>query len=147
MAESEEIRMLAKKCFPLLSFFVVLIGSIFLTACGAGGNEPVTTIDVDMTDYKFTPEEFTVPAGAEINLNLKNSGKQPHEFRILVLGAKAEESIDKNGKSTRYWSNVALSGESKSFSFAAPSEPGNYVIVCSAPGHTKAGMIGTLHVK
>ena len=55
--------MFTKRCFSLLTFFVVLIGSIFLTACGAGGNEPVTTIDVDMTDYKFTPEEFTVSAG------------------------------------------------------------------------------------
>jgi uncharacterized cupredoxin-like copper-binding protein len=136
-----------KKSFPLLVFFVVLVGSILLTACGPGGTEAVTTIDIDMTDYKFTPNEFSVPAGAEININLKNSGKQPHEFRILVSGAKAEESIDKNGKSTRYWSNVALSGESKSFSFTAPSDPGDYVIVCSAPGHTKAGMVGTLHVE
>jgi uncharacterized cupredoxin-like copper-binding protein len=136
-----------KKSFPLLAFFVVLVGSIFLTACGTGGAEPVTNIHIDMTDYEFAPEEFTVPAGAEITINLKNSGKQPHEFRILVLGAKAEESIDKNGKSTRYWSNVALSGESKSFSFTAPSELGDYVIVCSAPGHTKAGMVGTLHVE
>ena len=136
-----------KKSFPLLAFCVVLVGSIFLTACGPGGTKPVTNIDVDMTDYKFTPDEFSVPAGAEITINLKNAGKQPHEFRILVLGAKAEGTIDKNGKSTRYWSNVALSGESKSFSFTAPSDPGDYVIVCSAQGHTKAGMVGTLHVK
>ena len=137
----------AKRSFSLLVFFVVLIGSIFLTACGPGGAALVTSIDVDMTDYKFTPDEFSVPAGAEISINLKNAGKQPHEFRILVLGAKAEETIDKNGKSTRYWSNVALYGESKSFSFRAPSDPGDYVIVCSAQGHTKAGMVGTLHVK
>jgi uncharacterized cupredoxin-like copper-binding protein len=147
MAESKEIKVLTKKSFPILAFFVALIASIFLTACGAGGTEAVTTIDVDMTDYKFTPDEFTVPAGAEITINLNNAGKQPHEFKILVLGAKIDESVDKNGKSTRYWSNVAFSGESKSFSFTAPSEPGNYVIVCSAPGHTKAGMVGTLHVK
>ena len=139
--------MLAKKCFPLLPFFVVLLGVVFLTACGAGGSEPVTTIDVDMADHKFTPDEFTVPAGVEITINLKNSGKQPHEFRILVFGAKADEDLDQDGKSTRYWSTALLPGESKSFRVTAPSELGSYVIKCSAPGHAEAGMIGTLQVQ
>lgn len=136
-----------KKCFPFLTFFVVLIGSMFLTACGGGGGKPVTTIDVDMTEHKFTPDKFTVPAGAEITINLKNSGKQPHEFQILVLGAKADESVDKDGNSSRYWSAITQPGESKSLTFTAPSNPGSYVIKCSAPGHTKAGMVGTLQVK
>jgi uncharacterized cupredoxin-like copper-binding protein len=139
---------LTKKSFPILAFFVALIASIFVTACGPGGIEPVTTIDVDMTDHQFTPNEFTVPAGAEITINLKNSGTQPHEFQIMILGATAEdEKVDKNGNSTKYWNAIAYPGESKSFSFPAPSEPGSYVIKCSAPGHIQAGMLGTLHVK
>jgi uncharacterized cupredoxin-like copper-binding protein len=107
----------------------------------------VTTINVDMTEHKFTPNEFTVPAGAEISINLNNIGKQPHEFQILVLGATVDESVNKDGNSTKYWSAIARPGESKSLSFTAPSEPGSYAIKCSAPGHTQAGMVGTLWVK
>ena len=147
MASLKEIKVLTKKSFLLLAFFVALIGSIVLTACGAGGEAVLTTIDVDMTDHKFTPDAFTVPAGAEITLNLKNSGKQPHEFQILVLGAKVNESVDKDGNSTKYWSAIARPGENKSLSFTAPSEPGSYAIKCSAPGHAQAGMVGTLQVK
>lgn len=139
--------MSTRKRFTLLTFFVVLIGSVFLTACGGDEDEPVTTINVDMTDHKFTPNEFTVPAGAEITINLKNSGIHLHEFRILVFGAKVDENVDKNGNSTKYWSAMARPGESKTLSFTAPSEPGSYVIKCTAPGHTEAGMIGTLQVK
>ena len=139
--------MLTKKKFPVLAFFVALIGSIFLTACREDGDKPLTTIDVDMTEHKFTPNEFTIPAGAEITINLNNIGTQPHEFQILMLGAKVDETVDKDGNSTKYWSAIARPGESKSLSFTAPSEPGSYAIKCSAPGHTLAGMVGTLHVK
>jgi uncharacterized cupredoxin-like copper-binding protein len=135
--------MITKKSFPIWAFFVALMGSIFLAACGAGGNEPVTNIDVDMTDHKFTPNEFTVPAGAEITINLTNSGTQRHEFR--AFGAKGIE--DKDGESTKYWSAILAPGESKSLSFTAPSEPGSYTIKCTAPGHAEAGLVGTLHVK
>ena len=140
--------MSTKKCFPFLALFVVLIGSMFLTACAGGGDKSVTTIDVEMTDHKFTPDEFTVQAGAEIKINLKNSGTQPHEFQIMILGATADdEKVDKNGNSTNYWNAIAYPGESKSLTFTAPSKPGNYVIKCSAPGHAKAGMVGALQVK
>ena len=139
--------MLIKKSSPILAFFVALISSILLTACAETGDQPLTTIEVDMTEHMFTPNEFTVPVGAEITINLNNIGQQPHEFQILVLGAKVNESVDKDGKSTKYWSAIANPGENRSLSFTAPSEPGSYAIKCSAPGHTQAGMVGMLHVK
>lgn len=132
-----------KRSFALWTFLVVLIGSMVLTGCAA---KPVT-INVDMAEYKFTPDEFTVPAGAEITINLSNSGKQHHQFQILVLGAKVDEEVDQDGNSTKYWSANVVPNGNEALSFTAPSEPGNYTIKCALPGHTKAGMVATLHVK
>jgi uncharacterized cupredoxin-like copper-binding protein len=132
-----------KKSLALPTLIVILIGSVFLTACSA---KPVT-IDVDMTEYKFTPDEFTVPAGAEITINIKNSGKQHHQFQILVLGAKTDDEVDKDGNSTKYWSVNLAPRTNESLAFTAPSERGDYIIKCALPGHTPAGMVATLHVK
>lgn len=133
----------AKRSFVLWTIIGVLIGSMVLTACSP---KPVT-IDVDMTEYKFTPDEFTVPAGAEVTINLKNSGSQHHQFQILVLGAKADAEVDQDGNSTEYWSASLRPHANESLTFTAPSTPGDYVIKCAFPGHTKSGMVATLHVK
>jgi uncharacterized protein len=132
-----------RRSFVLWTTTVALIGSMVFTACAP---KPVT-LDVDMTEYKFTPDEFTVPAGAEITINLKNSGYQHHQFQILVLGAKADEEVDKDGNSTEYWSANLSPETNESLTFTAPSKPGDYIIKCAFPGHTKAGMVATLHVK
>ena len=130
------------------SFLLVTLLTLsqVLAACGGGG-EPVTTIDVDMTEQKFTPDEFSVPAGAEITLNLTNSGAEYHELTIKVLGSKVGEKFGKDGNSTEYWTVTANSGDTKTVKFTAPSEPGKYVIECGMPGHFQAGMVATLYVK
>ncbi|MCI0550827.1 MAG: cupredoxin domain-containing protein [Anaerolineae bacterium] len=133
-----------KKSITLLVLFLLL--SQILIACGGGG-EPVTTIDVDMTEQKFTPDEFTVPAGAEITINIRNSGAEYHELTIKVLDAKVGEKFDKEGNSTEYWTVTANSGDAKTVTFTAPSEPGKYVVECGMPGHYQAGMVATLYVK
>ncbi|MCI0553602.1 MAG: cupredoxin domain-containing protein [Anaerolineae bacterium] len=125
---------------------LLLVLSQILVACGGGG-EPVTTVDIDMTEQKFTPDEFTVPAGAEITLNLTNSGVEYHELTVLMRGAKVGEKFDKEGNSTDYWTVGVFSGDSKTVTFTAPSEPGKYVIQCGMPGHYQAGMVATLYIK
>lgn len=132
-----------KKSKFVLAVFLAL--SQVLAACGGG--EPVTTVDIDMTEQKFTPDVFTVPAGAEITLNLTNSGAEYHELTILVRGAEVGEKFDEDGKSTEYWTTGIFSGDSKTITFAAPSEPGKYVIQCGMPGHYQAGMVATMYVK
>jgi len=63
------------------SVYVFLLSwSLILAACG--GNKLPTTIDLTMSDYKFTPDALTVLAGEQITLHVTNKGFVSHRFVI-----------------------------------------------------------------
>ena len=45
------------------------------------------TVAVDLNDFKITPEEITVQVGQQLTLDIKNSGRFPHN--LLVHGMQA----------------------------------------------------------
>lgn len=125
-------------------FVLALSLSLVLTACGASG--PSTTIDVEFTDFKFTPDAFAIPAGETITINAKNSGAVVHEFVIMKLGTTVGEDFGAEDEENIYWEVEVLPGESATTTFPAPSEPGEYQLVCGTEGHFIAGMVGSLTV-
>jgi plastocyanin len=82
----------------------------------------------DGTDYLFTPETFTVPAGQEFTVRLINVGTQGHRFRISNV-------ID---------SNPMAVGESKVVSFTL-TEPGTVEFFC--PIYGPQAMSGSITVE
>jgi uncharacterized cupredoxin-like copper-binding protein len=126
-------------------FVLVVAISLALAACG-GSSGPTTTIDVTMTDFQFSPNTFTVPAGETITLKSTNSGAVIHNFIIMNQGTNVGNEFDEEDLDHVYWKlEIAPGGETET-SFQAPEEPGDYEIVCSTPGHVQAGMLGTLTV-
>lgn len=132
----------------ITAVIMTLILSIILTACGgSAAGSPSTTLKVDMSEFMFTPTNYTIPAGEEITLELKNSGNIQHDFIILKKGIEIKGSFDHN----KYMNDMIFhamldAGESGKFAFTAPTEAGEYQIVCGILGHFQAGMIGTLTV-
>jgi uncharacterized cupredoxin-like copper-binding protein len=122
----------------------LLAASLALAACGGGTS---TSIDVTMTDFHFTPDTFTVPAGKEITVNVTNNGAVDHEFVIFKLGTNAGDKFGPEDEDNIYWEVEAMPGESKTETFTAPAEPGEYFVTCGIPGHLEAGMNGKLIVK
>ena len=122
--------------------FVTLL-CLTLTACGG---TPSTTIDVTMTDFQYGPAEFTVPAGQVITLNAVNNGAVLHEFVIFKLGKTAGEKFGDEDEENIYWEVEVDPGASKSATFTAPSEPGEYFVTCGIAGHLEAGMNAKLIV-
>jgi uncharacterized cupredoxin-like copper-binding protein len=100
-----------------------------------------------MYEYSFNPATLEVPAGAEVTVNLSNSGTLEHEMVIMVYGASATAPFDDDDEGNIYWEVELEAGDSTTVTFTAPTEPGNYQIVCGIPAHLEQGMVGTLTVK
>ena len=118
--------------------------SLMLVSCGGGG--PSTTINVTMTDFQFTPNAFIVPAGQEISLNSTNNGAVVHNFVIMKFGTTAGPMFDDEDIPNVYWEVEIQPGGSVNTTFTAPTEPGDYEVVCRTEGHIASGMVAKLTV-
>ena len=125
--------------------FTWLMGlSLVLSACGRGG--AAKAIDVTMTDFQFIPNAFTVPAGQDITFHAVNNGAIVHNFVIMKLGQTAGDKFDDQDLPNIYWEVELQPGASIDTTFTAPTETGEYQVVCRTPGHLAAGMIAKLTV-
>jgi uncharacterized cupredoxin-like copper-binding protein len=86
-----------------------------------------TTITVQMKEFKFILSKSTVRHGT-ITFKLVDKGKLAHDFRINRKTSK----LIKPGKSGTFIVTI--------------KKKGKYVYNCPIPGHTAAGMKGTLKV-
>lgn len=123
----------------------LLLLTLVVLSLSACSREP-TTLNVTMTDYKYTPDTFTVPAGKEITLNLDNQGFVSHTFVIFKLGTDAGEKYGPEDEANIYWKTEVLPGHSATATFTAPSQPGDYYVTCGLGGHHEVGMTGKLIV-
>jgi len=122
-------------------FFIVIL-ILQLSGC----NTLPTTLDVTLSDFKYTPNTLTVPTGKEITLHLKNEGFVSHQFVIFKLGTDPGVKLDRDDEKNMYWKVEVLPGKSAVAKFTAPAEPGEYYVTCGLGGHHEAGMVGKLIV-
>ena len=128
----------------LMLAIVVLGLSLALTACGSNG--PSTNLRVDMVEFMFEPSDYTIPAGQEITLELSNNGAVVHEFVIMKYGTEIGQDFGPEDEENIYWEAEVDPGSSNTFTFTAPSQPGEYQVVCGTEGHYLAGMVARLFV-
>ena len=127
-----------------LSVLSVLF-ALLLVSCG-GGSGPSDKINVTMTDFHYTPDVFTIPAGQTITINIRNDGAVLHEFVLMKPGLTIGESFGPEDEENIYWEVEVDPGQSKTETFTAPTELGDYQVVCGTEGHFAAGMVGSLKI-
>jgi len=128
------------------STLVALLLVFLLTLAGCGGGGSSTKLKVNLTEFMFSPNDFTVPAGQEITLELSNTGAVVHDFIIMKYGKNVSDAFGEEDAPNVYWMAELEPGVSNTYTFTAPSEPGDYQVVCGIAGHFQAGMVATLTV-
>jgi uncharacterized cupredoxin-like copper-binding protein len=129
-----------KRNFIIMAVFL----SLMLVSCGGSG--PSTKLNVTMTDFQFQPSQYTVPAGQEITFTAANNGAVVHNFVIMKKGTSAGPFFDDEDVPNVYWQVELQPGASADTSFTAPSDPGDYEVVCRTEGHIASGMTAKLTV-
>lgn len=96
---------------------------------GGGGGGSVPTIEVVLTEFRFTPANISIPNEGAI-LKLVNNGSAAHTFDVPQLGLSSGE---------------VAAGATKEMKIGKTAS-GIYDLLCKIPGHSDSGMTGTLAV-
>jgi len=129
------------KKYSVLTLFVMM--ALLLSGCA---KKYSTEMTVDVKEFVYTPTEFTIPAGEEVTLNITNSGSVEHEFVIMKYGKEVSVPFGDDDEDNIFWEVEVLPGGSESVTFTAPSDIGEYQVICGIPGHVEGGMIAKLFV-
>lgn len=130
---------------------------------GEPTGEPIKMAAVTNDDGTMTydKKELTVTAGQMVSISFTNPDTAQHNFLLAapgsmkVIGAAADKMVrDDTGEDVNYVPKLGViiyaapvlqPKKTTNFSFKAPDTPGEYVIICTFPGHWKT-MNGVLKV-
>jgi uncharacterized cupredoxin-like copper-binding protein len=121
-----------------------LVFGAAMAIAGAAFAQP-TVINIQLSEYKYAPMQFTLDHGQAYVLHLTNTGGKAHDlsakaFFETVALAPASAAKVKNG-------DVDLDeGESVDVALT-PQKPGTYEMHCTHPFHSMLGMKGQIIVR
>lgn len=139
-----------KKTSSLQSRFacLFLIGLIAtLSGCGSGSDAVTITITPDGNNMTYATTTFEVSAGQQVTLIMDNTATIPvMKHNVVIL--KDKNAIQAVGQAAITVATyipdhpaiiaatpIADPGQQTQTTFTAPSEPGEYVYICTFPGH------------
>ncbi len=129
-----------------LLIVVAMLATLALAACAGSGGGGGASLNVTLSEFSFTPNTWTVNAGQQVSINIKNTGTVTHDWTIMKTPISG--SFTDADKANEFWASPMVpAGQSQTVTFTAPTTPGTYQVVCTEAGHFEAGMQGTLTVK
>jgi azurin len=150
--------------FALLSFVVVL--NVPASAAPSASKAAARVIQIQTGDsMKFDPAAITAAPGESITVVIKHVGRMPkaamgHNFVLLKKASEAKSIVDtcSSARDTEFiaaavkpqllaYTRLVGPGETAEVTFTAPAQRGDYLFICTFPGHFAMGMKGILTVK
>jgi uncharacterized cupredoxin-like copper-binding protein len=134
----------------LIGMTALAVLALVTAACDSGG-DATTSLEVTTTDFQFSPNSWTVPAGEEISIDITNEGSVLHEWVLLQPGVNIETEAELPETEEELLADFVFvedeveAGATKTLSFTAPAA-GTYQVICAIETHFDAGMEGTLTV-
>jgi uncharacterized cupredoxin-like copper-binding protein len=110
----------------LIATLVAALGIVAGPSLAARSHSAGTAVTVTATEFHFKLSKTSVPHGS-VTFTVKNAGKVAHDFKI-------------GGKKT------PLISPGKSAKLTVTLKAGKAPYLCTVPGHSAAGMKGTLKV-
>ena len=112
---------------------LVAVLALRMTACDSSEQ----TVRIVAQDFLFTPAEVHVSAERPIHLSIVNEGREPHEFKSVLLAHQIEPRGGATGSLPVLPNQTAEA--------VIRTIPGIYIFYCAMRGHT--GMSGTIIVE
>jgi uncharacterized cupredoxin-like copper-binding protein len=130
----------------LIAFIVALAGSAVAFASG-GGEQPSTSIQIDIHYSHFEPSTISVPVGVPVTITLRNNDPIDHEW---IVGDETVQALHRTGTELLHPSRptelVIPAGETRvtTITFEAT---GSLQFICHLPAHEAYGMVGTVTIR
>jgi azurin len=139
-----------------------------VTSCSRAPDVPPKQVEINADDkMRFDVTAFEVKPGQKISVTLKNVGTTPkfsmgHNFIMLDRSVNvgnvqtfldkasteaAHDYVPPGSKDVLAHTKLLGPGESDTVTFNAPFIPGEYLYLCSFPGHYSQGTKGFMTVK
>jgi hypothetical protein len=121
---------------------LIVVLALTLTACSStnkatldGTNKATLNVSINNKGqgYDYDSSTYEVPAGADVTVKLTNDAPVPLVFSVIKQGEHVTPPFQTKDEAKIMWKITAQTGETRSDIFKAPTEPGEYDIVCPCP--------------
>jgi uncharacterized cupredoxin-like copper-binding protein len=131
-----------------MSRFLSVLLAVLWAVPAAHAVQPLRTLRIEMTEFRFRPAVIRLTAGQPVRLVLSNRGQIAHQFvtdylrEVPVTIADETTHVESRGLDI-----VRLEPSASATIEFVPRVRGRFVFACTIEGHREAGMVGVLEVR
>lgn len=125
--------------------FALSLSLVFATPAAAQPAAPPAAIEVELSNFRFTPQTLSLSSDRDYLLTLVNSGSGGHSFSARDFFNAAR--VDPNDAALVRGGTVEVPGGSRVTLRLHTGAAGSYRLVCGHAMHKLMGMTGRIEVR